>query len=55
MNSWILITIGGMILLTIAIIYAKSRNSEADSPADIARTDAAAHRVRDETDRETDD
>lgn len=55
MNTWILITVGGMVLLTIAIVYARSRNKAHDSVAEIARTEAAAHRARDETDRETDD
>ncbi|MCA1748192.1 MAG: hypothetical protein ABR601_04270 [Parasphingopyxis sp.] len=55
MYIWTLITIGGMILLGTAIIYARSKNKAHDSAAEIARTDAAAHRARDATDRETDD
>lgn len=55
MNSWIVITVGGMILLTIAIIYARSKNKAHDSAAEVARTEEAAHRARDETDRETED
>ena len=51
-----LLTIGiGIVLLALAIIYAKLRNAGRDRPADIARTEHAAHRVREETDRDDTD
>ncbi|WP_350140412.1 hypothetical protein [Parasphingopyxis sp.] len=52
---YIIILVGGGALLLAAIAYGMSRNKGADSPADIARTEAAARQAREQTDREETD
>jgi hypothetical protein len=51
-NLWSLLTIVGPFLLAAALVYALMRNRKRDTPGDIARTEAATHRLYDREDAE---
>ena len=51
-DLWSLVTVLGPILLAAAIVWAIMRNRKHDAPEDIARTDAATHRLYDQIDAE---
>lgn len=51
-NLWGVATILGPILLAAVILWALMRNRKRDTPQDVARTEAATHRLYEQEDRE---
>lgn len=51
-NLWGVATILGPILLAAAILWALMRNRKRETPQDVARTEAATHRLYEQEDRE---
>lgn len=51
-NLWGVATILGPILLAAVILWALMRNRKRETPADVAQTEAATHRLYEQEDRE---
>ncbi len=51
-NLWGLATILGPLLLAVVIAWALMRNRKRETPEDVARTEAATHRLYEQEDRE---
>ncbi|BAK68451.1 MULTISPECIES: hypothetical protein [Sphingobium] len=51
-SFWLLITVAGPILLALTLAYAIWRNRRETGPGDVAHSDRAAKRLRDQLDQE---
>jgi cytochrome c-type biogenesis protein CcmH/NrfF len=51
-NLWALATLVGPILLGAILLWALLRNRKRETPEEVARTEAATHRLYEEEDRE---
>lgn len=54
-NLWALATFVGPVLLAAVILWALMRNRQRDQPEDVARTEAATHKLYEQEDREDHD
>lgn len=52
---WLLITVGGVVVLGLVIAIAMRGNRKHNSPAEIARTERATHDLEEEIDRDDKD
>lgn len=51
-NLWGVATVIGPLLLGVVILWAVMRNRKRETPQDLARTEAATHRLYEEEDRD---